>query len=59
MYDGRCTCEIKSKIAMAQAAMNRKRAFFTSTVDVKLRKNLVICYIRSIIFMVLKFGRFG
>jgi hypothetical protein len=24
--DGRCTCEIKSMIAMAKAAFNRKRA---------------------------------
>jgi hypothetical protein len=45
---GRCTCEIKSRIAMATAAFNRKRAFFTSTLDVKLRKKLVKCYIWSI-----------
>jgi hypothetical protein len=26
--DGRCTCEIKSRIAMAKAAFNKKRALF-------------------------------
>jgi hypothetical protein len=35
--DGRCTCEIKSRIAMAKAAFNKKRALFTGTLDVKLR----------------------
>jgi len=29
--DGRCTCKIKSRIAMAKAAFNKKRALFTST----------------------------
>jgi len=29
--DGRCTCEIKCRIAMAKAAFNNKRALFTST----------------------------
>jgi hypothetical protein len=38
--DGRCTCEIKSIIAVAKAAFNKKMALFTSTVDLKLRKNL-------------------
>ena len=41
--DGRCTCEIKSRIAMAKAAFNNKRAVFTSTLDLELRKNLVKC----------------
>ena len=27
--DGRCTCEIKCRIAMAKAAFNKKRALFT------------------------------
>jgi hypothetical protein len=31
--DGRCTCEIKSRIAMVKAAFNKKRALFTSTLD--------------------------
>jgi hypothetical protein len=46
-YDGRCTCEIKSKIAMANAAFNKKRALFTSKIDLDLRKKLVKCYIWS------------
>jgi hypothetical protein len=45
--DGICTCEIKSIIAMAKAAFNKKRAIFTSTLDLKLRKKLVKCYIWS------------
>jgi hypothetical protein len=31
--DGRRTCEIKSRIAMAKAAFNKKRALFTSKMD--------------------------
>jgi hypothetical protein len=46
--DERCTCEIKCRIAMAKAVFNKKRAFFTSTLDLKLRKNLVKCYVCSI-----------
>jgi hypothetical protein len=46
--DGRCTCEIKSRIAMAKAAFNKKRALFTCTLDLKLRKKLVKCYVWSI-----------
>jgi len=34
--DGRCTCEIKSIIALAKAAFNKKRDIFTSTLDLKL-----------------------
>jgi len=45
--DGRCTYEIKSRIAMAQAAFNKKRTHFTSTLDL-MRKKLVKCYIWSI-----------
>jgi len=48
--DGRCTCKIKCRIAMAKAAFNRKRALFTSTLDLKLRKKLVKCHIWSIAF---------
>jgi hypothetical protein len=43
--DGRCTCEINCRIAMDKAAFNRKRALFTSTLDLELRKKLVKCYI--------------
>jgi hypothetical protein len=46
--DGRCTCEIKSRIAMAKAAFNKKRALFTGTLDLKLRKILVKRYIWNI-----------
>jgi len=46
--DGRCTCEIKCRIAMAKAAFNKKRDLFTSTLDLELRKKLVKCYIWSI-----------
>jgi len=46
--DGRCTCEIESRIAMAKAAFNKKKVHFTSTLDLKLKKKLVKCYIWSI-----------
>jgi hypothetical protein len=45
--DARCTHEIKSRIAMAKAAFN-KRTLFTSKLDLNLRKKLVKCYIWSI-----------
>jgi len=48
--DGRCTCEIKCRIAMLRAAFNKKRALFSSTLDLELRKKLVKCYIWSIAF---------
>jgi hypothetical protein len=32
-YDGRCTCEIKPRIAVAKAAFNKKRALFTGKID--------------------------
>ena len=35
-------------IAMAKAAFNKKRALFTGTLDLELRKKLVKCYIWSI-----------
>jgi len=43
--DGRCTCDNKSKIDMAKAAFKKKRALFTSTLNLKLRNKLVKCYI--------------
>jgi hypothetical protein len=43
--DGRCTCETKSRIAMAKAAFKKKRALFTSILDLKLKKKIVKCYI--------------
>jgi hypothetical protein len=47
--DGRCSCEIKCRIAMDKAAPNKKRTLFTSTMDLELRKKLVKCYIWSIV----------
>ncbi|PNF30548.1 hypothetical protein B7P43_G09945 [Cryptotermes secundus] len=47
-YDGRCTCEIKSRIAMAKAAFSKQKNLFTSKLDLNLRMKLVKCYIWSI-----------
>ena len=41
--DGRCTCEIKSRIAMAKTEF-KKKTLFTSKLDLNLRKKLVKCY---------------
>ena len=41
-------CEIKSRIAMAKAAFNKKKNLFTSKLDLNLRKSLVSCYVWSI-----------
>ena len=46
--DGRCTCDIKCRIATDKAAFNKKRAIFTNKLDLELRKKLVKCYIWSI-----------
>ena len=46
--DGRYTCEIKCRIAMAKTAFNKKRTLFTSTLDLELWKKLVKCYVWSI-----------
>jgi hypothetical protein len=43
--DGRCTREIKFRIAVAKAAFNKKKTLFTSKLDLNLRKKLVKCYI--------------
>jgi hypothetical protein len=43
--DGRCACEIKSRIAMAKSAFNKKKNLFTSKLDLNLRKKLVKYYI--------------
>ena len=45
--DGRCTCAIKSRNAMAKAAFNKKKNLFTSKLDLNLRKKLVKCYVWS------------
>ena len=57
--DGRCTREIKCRISMAKAAFSKKRALFTSTLDLELRKKLVKCYIWSVALYGLKLGAFG
>jgi hypothetical protein len=44
----RCIREIKSRIAMAKAAFNKKKNLFTSKLDLNLRKKLIKCYIWSI-----------
>jgi hypothetical protein len=46
--DGRCTCEIKCRIAIAKTAFNTKRTLFTSTLDLELRKKVAKCYIWNI-----------
>jgi hypothetical protein len=47
--DGRCTREIKSRIAMTKAAFNKKKTLFTSKLDLNLRKKVVKCYIWSMV----------
>jgi len=42
--DARCTCEIKSRIDVAKAGFNTKKALFTSKFHENLRKKLVKCY---------------
>jgi hypothetical protein len=46
--NARCTCEIKSRIAMVKVAFNKKKNLFTSKLDLNLRKKLVNCYTWSI-----------
>jgi hypothetical protein len=46
--DAWCTREIKSRIAMAKVAFNKKKTLFTSKLDLNLRKKLEKCYIWSI-----------
>jgi hypothetical protein len=46
--DGRCTYEIAARIAMEKAAFNKKKARFTSKMDLEVRKKLVKCYVWSI-----------
>jgi hypothetical protein len=41
--DAKCTHENKSRIATAKAAFNKKKALFTSKLDLHLRKKLVKC----------------
>jgi hypothetical protein len=41
--DARRTREIKSRLAVAKAAFNKKKTHFTSKLDLNLRKKLVKC----------------
>ena len=45
--DARCTREIKWRISMAQVAFNKKKALFTSKMDLSVMKKLVKRYICS------------
>ena len=47
-YGASCTWEIKPRMAVAKAAFNKKKALFTSKLDLNLRKKLVKCYIWSV-----------
>jgi hypothetical protein len=44
----RCRREIKSRIASAKVAFNKKKAVFTSRLDLNVRKKLVTCCIWSV-----------
>jgi hypothetical protein len=43
-----CTCEIKARIAMSKATLNKKKLLFTSKLGLNLWKNLVQFYIWNI-----------
>jgi hypothetical protein len=45
--DARRTREIKPRIKMAKATFKKKETFYTSKLDVNLRKELVKCYLWS------------
>ena len=47
--DGRCTCEIKTRIVMAKAAFNNKKNLFTSKLDLNLRNKLVKFYVWNMV----------
>jgi hypothetical protein len=44
----RCTCEIKSRIAMTKATFKKKKVLFTSKLDLNLRMKLAKSYTWSI-----------
>jgi hypothetical protein len=46
----KCAREIKSRVATANAAFNKKNTLFTSKLGLKLKKKLAKCYIWSIAF---------
>ena len=43
-------CRIKSRLAFAKAALNKKKTHFASKLDLNLKKKLVKCYIWNIDF---------
>jgi hypothetical protein len=45
--DARCTREMKSRIAVAKAALKKRKVLFTSKLDLNVRKKLVKCYVWS------------
>jgi hypothetical protein len=47
--DARCTCKIKSTIAMAKATFNKKKNIFIRKLDLNFRKKLV----KSTFFLIL------
>jgi len=49
MNDARCTYEMKSWIAVARAAFNKKKTLFTSKLDLTSRKKVLKCTIWSIL----------
>ena len=57
-YYARCTCEIKSRIAIVKAAINKKNTLFTRKHDLNLRNKLLKCYVWSKTLCVLKIGHF-
>ena len=47
LNDARCIWEIKSRTAMAKAAFNRKKTFFSSKLNLNQRKQPMKCHIWS------------
>jgi hypothetical protein len=43
--EGLCSCELKSRIAMAIAAFNNRKNLYTSKLVLNLRKKLLKCYV--------------
>jgi len=48
LNDAKCTLKMKSSIAMAKAAFNKKKNLLTSKLKLNIRKKEVKCYIWSI-----------
>jgi hypothetical protein len=48
--NARCTQEMKSRIAMAKAAFNKKKKLFTCKLDLKFKEETIKCYIWIIPF---------